>query len=79
MKTVECLRIVFRVFPEGDGGEVDVEWMCTICFEGDLEEKDEEESGDVKTIGAKCSLPCGHKCTFTLARPTFMESRRCFY
>lgn len=76
-KTVECLRVVFRVFPEVEGErEVDREWMCTICFEGELEEEEEnlkeeeeEEKEDVKTIGAKCSLPCGHKCTSISTSP----------
>jgi hypothetical protein len=70
IRTIDCLRIVFKVFPLESSStspstvEEDLDWMCTICFEGardELEENDEE--GNRSEIGNKrrCRLrSCGH-------------------
>lgn len=76
LKSVECLKTVFRVFPEGshdrEAQEEDKDWMCTICFEGTLSLAEEMVNGagmgtnkGKSGVGSKCRLPCGHKCTWS--------------
>lgn len=65
-KTCACLEVVSQVFCEQGAAEEDVDWVCTICFEG----MEEGAPGSVAaesaatTVKARCRLPCAHRCTW---------------